>query len=54
MPLTEEEADMGGGEEEDWQSADFNAQVLEGKDIDMSALKDRDETEQGATPPWKR
>ena len=49
-----EEADMGGGEEEDWQSADFNAQVLEGKDIDMSALKDRDETEQGATPPWKR
>ena len=54
LPLTEEEADMGGGEEEDWQSADFNAQVLEGKDIDMSALKDRDETEQGATPPWKR
>ncbi len=54
LPLTEEDADLGGGEEEDWQSADFNAYVLEGKDIDMSALKDRDETEQGATPPWKK
>ena len=54
LPLTEEDADLGGGEEEDWQSADFNAHILEGKDIDMSALKDRDETEQGATPPWKR
>lgn len=54
LPLTEEDADLGDGEEEDWQSADFNAQVLEGKDIDMSALKDRDETEKGTTPPWKR
>ena len=54
LPLTEEDADLGGGEEEDWQSADFNAYVLEGKDIDMSALKDRDETEKGTTPPWKR
>ncbi len=54
LPLTEEEADLGGGEEEDWQNADFNAHILEGKDIDMSALKNRDETEQGATPPWKR
>jgi hypothetical protein len=53
LPLTEEDADLSGGEE-DWQSADFNAQVLEGKDIDMSALKDRDETEKGTTPPWKR
>ena len=53
LPLTEEEADAV-GDEEDWQSADFNAQVLEGKDIDMSALKDRDETEKGTTPPWKR
>ena len=54
LPLTEEEADLGGGEEEDWQNADFNAQVLEGKDIDMSALEGRDEPEKGTTPPWKR
>ena len=52
--MTEEEADLGGGEEEDWQSADFNAQILEGKDIDMSALEGRGETEKGTTPPWKR
>lgn len=54
LPLTEEEADMGGGEEEDWQNADFNARILEGKEIDMSALEGRDETEKGSTAPWKR
>lgn len=54
LPLTEEDADLGGGEEEDWQSADMNAHILEGKDIDMSALKDRDEAEKGTTAPWKR
>ncbi len=56
LPLTEEEADIGGGEEEDWQSAEFNARLLEGKDIDMSALEGRDETEQGkgTGAPWKR
>ena len=54
LPLTEEEADLGGGEEEDWQNDDFNARLLEGKDIDMSALENRDETEKETTPPWKR
>lgn len=54
LPLTEEDADLGGGEDEDWQSADFNAHILESKDIDMSALKDRDEAEKGTTAPWKR
>ena len=53
LPLTEEEADLG-GEDEDWQSADFNAHILQGKEIDMSALEGRDETEKGTTPPWKR
>lgn len=54
LPLTEEEADLGGGEEEDWQSAEFDAQLLKGKEIDMSALEGRDETEKGTTAPWKR
>ena len=54
LPLTEEDADSYGGEEEDWQSADFNAHILEGKEIDMSALKGRDETGKETTPPWKR
>ena len=54
LPLTEEEADMGGGEEEDWQNADFNAYLLESKDIDMSALKGRDGEEKGTTAPWKK
>ena len=54
LPLTEEEADLGGGQEEDWQSDDFNAQLLANKEIDMSALKEREETEKGPTAPWKR
>ncbi|MBR1552809.1 MAG: hypothetical protein IJ631_02205 [Schwartzia sp.] len=53
LPLTEDEADMGEGEE-DWQSADFNAHLLEGKDIDMSALEGREGAEKGTTAPWKK
>ncbi len=54
LPLTEDEADFGSGQEEDWQSDDFNAQLLANKEIDMSALKERDETEKGPTAPWKK
>ena len=54
LPLTEEEADLGGGQEDDWQSDDFNAQLLANKDIDMSALQEREEAEKGMTVPWKR
>ena len=54
LPLTEEEADIGGGEEEDWQSDEINARLLEGKDIDMSALERREEAEKGTKAPWKR
>ena len=54
LPLTEEDVDMGSGEEEDWQNDDFNARLLEGKDIDMSALQKNDEAEEVTKPPWKR
>lgn len=54
LPLTEEDADLGGGQEEDWQSDDFNAQVMEGKEIDMSALKESEKAEKGSTAPWKK
>ena len=53
LPLTEEEADLG-GMEEDWQSNDFDAHLMAGKEIDMSALKEREESEKGPTAPWKR
>ncbi len=54
LPLTEEEADLSIGQEEDWQSDDFDAQLLKDKSIDMSALEGREETEKGTTVPWKR
>ena len=54
LPLTEEEADLGGGSEEDWQSDEFNAQLLANKEIDMSALQEREKAEKGMTAPWKR
>ncbi len=53
LPLTEEEADLG-LDDEDWQNDEFNARLLEGRDIDTSALGDRDEAGKGPTPPWKR
>jgi hypothetical protein len=54
LPLTEDEADLGGGSEEDWQSDEFNAQLLANKEIDMSALQEREKAEKGMTAPWKR
>lgn len=54
LPLTEEEADRGGGEEEDWQNANFDAYILENREIDMSAIEKREDTEKGPTPPWKK
>lgn len=54
LPLTEEEADRGGGEEEDWQNANFDAYILENREIDMSAIEKREDAEKGPTPPWKK
>ena len=45
---------LGGGSEEDWQSDEFNAQLLANKEIDMSALQEREKAEKGMTAPWKR
>ena len=53
LPLTEEEADLG-GMEEDWQNNDFDAHLMAGKEIDMSALKECEKAEKGPTAPWKR
>ncbi|MBQ9377501.1 MAG: hypothetical protein IJU05_06855 [Schwartzia sp.] len=54
LPLTEEEAELWDGPEEDWQNADLAAHLMNEKEIDMSALKSRDEPQKERTPPWKR
>ncbi len=54
LPLTEEEADKRGGEEEDWQNADFDAYILGSREIDTSAIEGRDGDEKGPKPPWKK
>ena len=54
LPLTEEEADLWDGPEEDWQNADLTAHLMNEKEIDMSAVRARDEAEKEQKPPWKR
>ncbi len=54
LPLTEEEADLWEGPEEDWQNADLAAHLIREREIDTSAVKARDEAETERRPPWKR
>ncbi len=54
LPLTEAEADRRADGDEDWQSADLAARMIDGREADMSALEARSRGREETGAPWKK